>query len=46
MIFVSHASLQVSELCDKAVWLRDGEVVKYGDAKLVTKEYENWMKTN
>ena len=46
MIFVSHASLQVSELCDKAVWLRDGEVVKYGDAKLVTKEYESWMKTN
>ena len=45
MIFVSHASMQVSKLCDKAVWLKDGMIERYGDAKGVVKAYERWMDT-
>ncbi|PMB77038.1 MAG: ATP-binding protein [Fervidicoccus fontis] len=45
MIFVSHASLQVEKLCDRAVWLKDGEIEKYDDAKSVVRAYERWMDT-
>lgn len=41
IIFVSHSSDQVKQLCDLAVWLEHGRVIKYGQADLVVDEYEN-----
>jgi lipopolysaccharide transport system ATP-binding protein len=40
VLFVSHSSLSVSELCDRAIWIEGGEVRLDGDAKNVVKAYE------
>jgi lipopolysaccharide transport system ATP-binding protein len=40
VLFVSHSSLLISELCDRAIWIESGEVRSAGDAKNVVKAYE------
>jgi lipopolysaccharide transport system ATP-binding protein len=40
VLFVSHSSLSVSELCDRAIWIDEGTVRLDGDAKNVVKAYE------
>ena len=40
MVFVSHSSSSVRFLCDKAVWLSNGVVRKYGATDEVLNEYE------
>lgn len=39
IIFVSHDSGAVSQLCDKALWLHQGRVMLEGSAKNVTEAY-------
>lgn len=39
ILFVSHDTSAVTNLCDKAVWLENGIVKKIGSAKEVTEEY-------
>lgn len=39
LLFVSHATNLVTDLCDRAVWLDGGTVVMDGDAKDVVREY-------
>jgi lipopolysaccharide transport system ATP-binding protein len=43
LVFVSHESNQVLELCDEALWLRDGRMVAYGDPDAVVNAYINEM---
>ena len=43
VIIVSHAAGTIAELCDKVLWINDGELVKYGDTEVVLKEYEDFM---
>lgn len=43
MLLVSHSMQQVLELCEKAIWLDDGQVVMSGDAEAVVKAYEEHM---
>lgn len=43
VIIVSHAAGTIAELCDKVLWINDGELVKYGDTEAVLKEYEDFM---
>lgn len=39
ILFVSHDTSAVTNLCDKAIWLSHGEVMRIGPAKDVTEEY-------
>lgn len=46
VLFVSHSLAQIENLCDRAIWLEHGQVVKTGPAKEVCEEYyksqTNW----
>ncbi|WP_172257040.1 ABC transporter ATP-binding protein [Saccharibacillus deserti] len=44
ILFVSHAVEQVKRFCNKAVWIKDGQVQALGEASEVVDEYEDFMK--
>lgn len=39
IVIVSHAMDQIRSICDKVIWLDKGQIVKMGDAEMVTQEY-------
>ena len=39
MVFVTHNMNAVKELCDRAVWLYNGEIKRDGNTSDVVKEY-------
>lgn len=39
LLFVSHDTTTVVNLCDRAVWLKDGELQKVGNAREVSEAY-------
>jgi lipopolysaccharide transport system ATP-binding protein len=39
LLFVSHDTASVQNLCQTAIWLKHGSVEKFGDAKSVSEEY-------
>ena len=39
MVFVSHSKEAVEFLCDRAVWINNGEIQKDGKTEEVLKEY-------
>ena len=41
IVFCSHSLYLVNMLCDNAVWIDKGNIVKIGKAEQVTAEYEN-----
>lgn len=43
ILFCSHALYYVSALCDRALWLRSGEIAGDGDAQKVVLEYEEYL---
>jgi len=43
ILFCTHAMYFVTTLCDHAVWLADGRVVREGEAPDVVREYENYL---
>ena len=40
VLFVSHSIEQVEEICNKAVWIKSGEIFMQGDAKDVCSVYK------
>ncbi len=40
LLFVSHNMQQVREMCNKAIWLNHGKVLRVGDAEGICNEYE------
>ena len=40
IIFCSHSTYQVSILCDKVIWLKDGKIEMYGKPETVIPAYE------
>ena len=42
IVFVSHSARQVNEVCDRAVWIHEGRVIKAGPAAEVTEAYHRW----
>lgn len=45
IVFVSHDAGQVQRLCDRALWLRQGEVVAYGEPEVVVGQYVSEMRS-
>ena len=43
LLFVSHDLETVRRICSRAVFLRQGRLVRFGPAKLVCDEYEQYM---
>ncbi len=39
VLFVSHDASTVERLCDRALWLREGHLLRDGDPKTVLAEY-------
>ena len=44
VVIVSHEMKTIAELCDRVLWINDGEMVQFGDAKPVLAAYEQFMK--
>ena len=42
LLLVSHSMYQVQKLCQKALWMHDGRIEKYGDVFPVTQAYLAW----
>jgi len=42
IVFVSHSTRQVNEICDRAIWIHEGLVVREGPAPEVTEAYHQW----
>lgn len=45
IVLVSHSADQVQKLCDRALWLRQGQVVAYGEAEVVAGQYVSEMRS-
>lgn len=43
VVIVSHDLKTIADLCDKVLWINDGELVRYGETKEVLQEYEQFM---
>ena len=43
VLLVSHSSEQVTEICNKAVWLQKGKMMMYGEAGEVCRAYEETL---
>ncbi|NEQ26179.1 MAG: ABC transporter ATP-binding protein, partial [Microcoleus sp. SIO2G3] len=43
IVLISHSPEQVQQLCDRALWLRHGQMVAYGAPTQVTEQYVNAM---
>ena len=43
IVYVSHAVKQLADFCDRAAWLKDGELVAIGDAGEVVSEYRDFV---
>ena len=44
VVIVSHERKTIAELCDKVLWINDGELVQYGDTETVLNAYDEFMK--
>lgn len=43
VIIVSHADDTISSLCDKVLWINDGEMMGFGDTEEVLEKYQEFM---
>lgn len=46
VLFVSHSSLLIAEMCHRAIWVEQGRIRSIGDARNVVKayEFETWRR--
>ncbi len=44
ILFTSHSLYQITSLCERALWLKDGKVMKIGNSLDVAREYENYIR--
>ncbi len=45
IVLISHSPDQIKNLCDRALWLKYGEIVAYGEPAVVTGQYTTEMRT-
>jgi lipopolysaccharide transport system ATP-binding protein len=39
IVYISHSAQQIQELCDRALWLREGQIVAYGEPEVIAGQY-------
>jgi ABC-type polysaccharide/polyol phosphate transport system ATPase subunit len=42
MFFCSHSLYDVRQICEQAIWMRDGRIQMMADSVMVTNEYATW----
>ncbi|NEO41931.1 MAG: ABC transporter ATP-binding protein [Moorea sp. SIOASIH] len=45
IVLISHSSEQIEQLCDRALWLQQGQIMAYGEPKVVAGQYVNQMRS-
>ena len=45
VLYVSHSSASINELCSRCIWISDGHLVLDGSPKLVTTMYNKFLQT-
>lgn len=43
VIICSHSRKTLADLCNKALWIDNGKMVRFGDAEKILEEYQNYM---
>lgn len=43
ILFVSHDTTSIRNLCSKTIWIMDGKVFKYGETKQITRMYDDYV---
>jgi lipopolysaccharide transport system ATP-binding protein len=44
IVLISHSATQIQKMCDRALWLKSGEIVAYGDPEVVVGQYLSEMR--
>lgn len=44
IFFVSHSIFTIKSFCTKAAWIKDGQLVSYGEMGTVVQQYESFLK--
>lgn len=44
ILFVTHSIEQIKRFCTRTIWIRDGQIVRDGEASIVVDLYDNYMK--
>lgn len=44
VVIVSHDHKTIADLCDKVLWINDGELVQFGETETVLAAYDEYMK--
>ena len=42
LVFCSHSMFHVQELCEKAIWLHEGQIREFGDSEKIVGHYEDF----
>jgi lipopolysaccharide transport system ATP-binding protein len=45
VVFVSHSAPQIEKICDRAIWLNQGQIAAEGDTDCVLKNYGKYIKS-
>jgi len=45
IVLISHSAAQIQKLCDRALWLKSGEIVAYGEPEVVAGQYLSEMRS-
>jgi ABC-2 type transport system ATP-binding protein len=43
IVIVSHSTGQIEQICDRAIWIRDGKIETEGTPRNVIQEYMSWI---
>lgn len=44
IFFVSHSLYTIKSFCTKCMWIKDGELIEYGEMKDIVPKYESYLK--
>lgn len=45
IVLISHSAAQIQKMCDRAMWLKSGEIVAYGEPEVVAGQYLSEMRS-
>lgn len=43
IVIVSHSTAQIEQICDRAIWIKDGKIEEEGAARGVVQDYMSWI---
>jgi ABC-2 type transport system ATP-binding protein len=43
IVLVSHSTAQIEQICDKAIWIKEGRIEEEGTSRRVVQDYMSWI---